>query len=242
MQLVLLIVALVWATNSWAAVAHVQEKNHTVCCSQNSITITTDSNVTGGNALALAIFSDTVALSISSIDVSSCQGNTFTHAGDNPGNANVEGWGYYAANISGGACSITVTMSGTAVLLAVRLHEISGAATASPLDQHAGAVQSSPGTGANAVTTGSVTTTTNGQYIFAAMVSTGTSTPSAGTGYTGVGGTGSGISEYQVQGSAGSIAGTFTQATEGFNVASILMTFKEDAGGGSTYFYKRRGQ
>lgn len=130
---------------------------------------------------------------------------------------------YYAYYASAGTPTITATFTGGAapgqVQRATMLTQVvQGFATGPKFDAAHGAVQASPGTGANAISSGNATTTVNGDYIFAA---TGTNnTPgavTAGTGYTiqnapGLGALGV-YAEDQTQAAAGAIAGTFTQAT-----------------------------
>lgn len=144
---------------------------------------------------------------------------------------------FYVKNVSAGAKVVTVTATdGSLTGARVMIHEYSGCDTSSPLDQHTTANQNNPGTGADAVTTGSVTTTTNGQAIFAATLDvfqSGTA-PSAGTGYTGrLSFTTNvlGASESQIQAAAGAIAGTFTAAVSdtNSNYQSAIATFKAEA-------------
>lgn len=123
---------------------------------------------------------------------------------------------FYAKNITGGA--LTVTSNSTSNVVAVArtvVCEVSGANTSTPLDKHAIQTQALPGTGTDALTSGSVTTTTNGQYVYGATVVGGNDTLTAGTGFTGYDSTANTMAEDQVQSSAGAIAGTFTAAQHG---------------------------
>lgn len=127
---------------------------------------------------------------------------------------------------------VKVTLSGAVGVIRLEIHEITGADTIAPLDQVAGNWQTNPGTSANAITTTAKTTTTNGQYIFAAMATISNSHPSAGTGFIGHDGDGgASMTEHQIQRMAGPIAGTFAQAHEGIFVSSVMMTFKEAGAG-----------
>lgn len=214
------------ALPSWGAVAHVQSKHAVACCSQTSILVTTDSNVTAGNLLALWIFSDSNQ-EISTI--TGCQSNTFTLAGSQAYTDGMRSWGYYAQNITGGACAITVTMAASTSLLRVVVAEISGAATSGVLDTFSSNSQINPGTGTDAVTTGAQTTTTDGQYIFAVTAATaGTTSITAGTtpaftsrqtdstNY---------MAEEHIQTTGGSIDGAWTIGTTAA-FQSLMMTFK----------------
>lgn len=64
-------------------------------------------------------------------------------------------------NIGSGTHTITVTMSVASSFPRMRFAEISGCATATPLDQATGQGQTSPGTGASGVTSGNTAATTN---------------------------------------------------------------------------------
>ena len=109
-------------------------------------------------------------------------------------------------------------------------HEISGWNT---LDQHRINPQSAPGTGANAVTSGNVTTTTNGQYIFGATIQDdfGPIAITPGTGFTERESTDADNatvpqdSEDRIQATAGNIAATFTQNVNK-DICTCMMTFK----------------
>jgi hypothetical protein len=76
----------------------------------------------------------------------------------------------YAQITTGGATTFKATLSGPTQIVFI-VHEISGVNTATPLDNNLYSInaQNSPGIGLDAVTTGTVTTTTNNDYIFAAM-------------------------------------------------------------------------
>lgn len=192
------------------------------------------SNVTAGNLIVGGVSWDgnfTVS------GVTDSQGNTYTVETPIKDGSNTIGIGiFHTIAGSSGACTVTVTLTGNANRKAAIIHEVSGVAASSYRDQYAGQSQSNPGTGSNAVTSGSVTTTTDGQYIFGFTGDAGYSTgKAAGTGFT-LRETDAGMdiasSEDQIQTSAGSIAATFT--IDGFAViATAICTFKA-AGGGAT--------
>jgi len=106
----------------------------------------------------------------------------------------------------------------------------------SPRDQSTGQSQSAPGEGTNAVTSGAVTTTTDGQFIFAATRSQGSiSTISPGTNFTGIASVGGQFrTEYRIQPSAGSQAGTFTSNNGASTWLTSVATFKAAATGRTT--------
>lgn len=224
----------------------VQSKDAVACCSQASISITLDSSLGSGNLGALGVFSEDQTVTITSVTTTSCQSNTFTAAASNPKGPSAgtgQLWGYYAKNLTAGSCTITVNFSGSVGLLRLWFHEVQGADTAAPLDKDSGAYQLNAGLGTDAITSGTVTTAANGEYIFGFFASLGTANPSAGTNFAGNGkdvGSGS-MSEYYIQGSSGPTAATFTQANEGIHSLSYVMTFKAAGGGGpAADFFKRR--
>jgi hypothetical protein len=71
----------------------------------------------------------------------------------------------YCANVTAGARTFTVTASAVNQFMLVLGDEYSNVAAISPIDAHAKNYQANPGTGLNAVTTGSVQTTANGDLI-----------------------------------------------------------------------------
>ena len=244
-----LLLALLLPVQSWAVTAKVQSASNAACCSQTSLAVVAGSNLTAGNSLALFIYVNGETgsfVTISSVAVTSCQTNTMTFAGDNPRGASVgdgQGWAYFRNNITGGSCTITVTVSGTTQLLRLILVEISGTDTGSTVDKHVGNYQGSPGNGTDAITTTAVTPTANGAF-FAAFTSssTGSTTLVAGTGFgTAYEDDNVMAAESQTQTTAASLAGTFTQTGSGNNFVSLLMVFAQ-AGGASevSQFRKRR--
>lgn len=135
---------------------------------------------------------------------------------------------FYAKSITGGALTFTVNTSTSVTDRALTvLCEVSGADATAPLDQHAEQYQVIPGTGTDAVSSGSVTTTTNGQYVYGATIAhIALTTYTQGTGFTSAGtGTGFAGAEYLIQSSAGSIAATFTQSVN-TDVTTMIATFK----------------
>jgi hypothetical protein len=143
--------------------------------------------------------------------------------------------GAYAKNIRGGECTVTVAFSpGSFAARTIIVHEISGADPWFPLDGSAARGQIDPGTGANAVTSGAITTTTNGDYIFGGTTDQGhASTLLAGSGFAGqdsfrypVGR----MSEGQIQSTAGPIAVTFTNTDATFaDFVTLMMAIKPAA-------------
>ena len=153
---------------------------------------------------------------------------------------------FYAMNVGAGTPTVTANGvtngDGTTILV----HEVSGAATTAALGQQGGQVDVNPGTGANACNSGSVTTGTDGEYIFGTAVlssdfSDGIANFAAGTGFTerternvlnnlGV------TSEDQVQVSAGAIDATFTVVRGAQTYIVLISTFKAAGGAAASVF------
>lgn len=138
----------------------------------------------------------------------------------------------YADNTSS-ASSVVVTIAhggGTQTLRAGSIQEWTGLATGAPDTFTAGANQ----TGNTTITDVSMTTTVAGDLIFTIATSDG-STLTAGAGFTLINFNSSSLngSEFQIQGSAGSITPTFSQAAA---VQGIIASaaFAPSGGGGAT--------
>lgn len=133
---------------------------------------------------------------------------------------------FYCLSVASGSPAVSANLS-AAAFGQVIVHQARGVVA---FDKSALAVQIFPGTGTDAVSSGSVTTTTNGQYIFGASAKCQASgnVLTAGTGFTqriqqNNSGAAS-LSESQIQTSAGSIAATFTTSSDGPYMTGI-MTF-----------------
>lgn len=224
---------LLFTTPVWAANAFVQSAQTTTGnVALGTVAVAFVSNVTAGNLIAVGItwYNDPITLS----SVTDTLGNTYTVV-QTVNIALAQRYATaYAKNILGGANTVTATFSlATAIFRGIIVHEVSGADTTAPLDKNAGQVQTAPGTGANAVTSGAVVSTTDGQYLFGftaegAGVST---TITQGTGYTLRQRTQSSTtteeqaSEDQIQATAASIAATFTIGTD-TEMGTLILTFK----------------
>ncbi len=232
----LLILVLQLPSVSWGAAAFVQQCGTGSTGSTSTTTSCTfGSNTTAGNAIVgYYAVNDVQANSITSI--AGC-GNTYSRPQTLQANSDTSTW-FYAENIAGGACTITVTTSGAEPYRSMVVHEVSGVLTSGALDVSAS--QSVAGsTTTDSATSGAATTTANGDYIFGAMrvANTLTETVSAGTGFTGrVTGAGGADetpyrSEDKIQTSAGSIAATFT-LTSADTVHVGMIALKASGGGG----------
>lgn len=213
-----------WCLPVWAAPAHVQSPTPATAFSGTTIALAYGSNVTAGNLLVCYIYA---SHGISGVADSRSQ--TFTSAVNVTDNATYSLAIFYYPNTTGGADTVTVTFLGAITYASLQCSEYSGVATSSPLDQTTSNSQTDPGTATDAVTSGNVTTTTNGQLILGWTVAVdGTSTVSAGTSYTGRTNVfGDTIHEDLVQTSAGSIAATFTTNSATADYITLIATFKE---------------
>ena len=188
---------------------------------------------TSGNAIILGVTFGNVNPTITASDI---QGNTYSQviktydSGHRQGSAIL-----YATNIKGGASNqVTVTFSSAVAYLALGIHEYGGIAATSALDGSAGTTASGSGP-----SSGSATTTANGDLIFGIAVEDSTGhgdTFTAGSGFTkrvDLGNVAAYADEDETQISAGSIGVTWTLAPPSNWIAS-LAAFKASSSGGST--------
>jgi len=91
----------------------------------------------------------------------------------------------YAPNITGGSATVTATLSATHITRRMVVSEYSGVATSNPVDVSAGVNGTAGSTAANAITSGSITPTLDGDLIYGATMDTGgVTTIAPGTGFT----------------------------------------------------------
>lgn len=206
--------------------AHVQSKS-SIVTSGSTITLTFDSNIAAGNVIALAPWVFETSTTI--VSVVDNLGNTYTFAGDNAQTlGNGQAWNYYAPVTTGGACTITVTLSTTTAISYLMASEISSTTV---LDVHDGNGQNTPGTGIDEVTSTAQTTTVNGAYVWGAMLHVGPDSIAAGTNFISDLSLPELMIEHYIQPSAGSIAATFTLSGGGSNyTATVMLTFKASSG------------
>ena len=213
---------------AWSA-TFVQSKSQMSSSGASSWTLAFNGNVTSGDAIVGYVqwSSDTVTL-----DSVTAGCATFTLL-DNPTTDSTNqrrAATFYASNISGGTtCTITYTFSAWVNSTWLIQHEVSGVDASSPLAGHALQFQHLPGTDTDAISSGSITTTVSGAYIFGTTSDAGyNSVVDAGTGYTGRESGSNGLrSEDRIQTSAGSIAATFTeqaQAWADYATAIVALT------------------
>ncbi len=180
------------------------------------------SNITAGSYIACGSKYYNGANSITA--VADTLLNTYTLKNNPTAYMSAHGAMAVASSPSGGANTVAVTWNGTADELTVNCHEIGGT---SGIDNNQTAMAGGEASGTNATTSGNITTTQNGDYIFAFGTVVG-DTLTAGTSFTlnsTQTGTAPSYAEYRIQTSAGAIAGTFTPGGAAYWVAGV-MAFK----------------
>jgi hypothetical protein len=162
------------------------------------------------------------------VSCSDSQGNTFAVAVTQYDNINKQSLAIcYAANVRGGADTITATFSATAPYRRLLVHEYRGIALTGALDVVAKNLANGS-TASNAITSTAATTTVSGDLVFGAVMDdAGVNNITAGTGFTMRQSVNNKdlASEDFVQVSAGSVAATFTFSTAHRYLAA-LVTFK----------------
>ena len=224
--------------------AFVQVKSVVLAAGSTTIVATFPGTVGAGNAVCGVIGYDT-GLTLTTVTDDKSNTYTIQRTVTDGGNAEQASL-FYLANITNGPITVTATFNGVTNNGGMTMLEGSGIVTSSALDVETGQLQATPGTGANGVTSGAVTTTVAGDFVCGFAVDTGafrTGTQyAAGTGFTkpanGESGDAAGhaldnAGEYQIQGSAGSIAATWTAAANDATI-SFVIALKASGGGGLT--------
>lgn len=228
--LIVLLLCIVVPVHVWAATAHVKNQSNrktTAGHTTHDLVVTGGMTNTGDTAVGSLNWRPTTS-ALTSVTV--C-GNVATLY-DNPTTQGTtqETANFVYSNVSSGACTITATFDANVTDSRIIVHEVSGTPTTTPEDQHACNPQTNPGTGTDAITSGAVITTSNGQYIYGATYANGGVASTPGTGFTQGENTTTQESEYLIQTSAGSIAATFTGANG--NWITCIVTLKDASAGG----------
>lgn len=188
-------------------------------------------------ASALVAFCSWLSTTITLTSITDSKSQTWTLL-DNPTTNTGDGRAAsgYTLNVGAGNTTITMTLS-AGVTAEIHAIEFSGVATSAAADGHTAQAQSNPGTGANAETSGAITTTTAGDAVAGCTFDMSNTDAGAtvGTGFT-IAATGTyGKSEYQIQSAAGSIAATFTEDDASCeSVTLVLALLAAGAGGGAS--------
>ena len=230
------------------AIARVQGAgNHTTgVTTPATVSATLGAAVTSGNTVVGMVSFD-VSTSTTLTSVTDDKGNTYSleTAITDAGVQRVVA--FSRSNITNGPTVVTANFGAPNGGVAIIVDEFSGCSTAGT-DQrdgtaHGGQIQAAPGTGANAVSSGSFTTATGGDLVWSGTGSTDTADQamgSVGTGFTttGTSSGGSGgfdpqiFSEWLVQSSAGSIVGTWTASAGSAHYGTFMIAIKAAGGGG----------
>lgn len=193
-----------------------------------SATITFGANVTAGNLIAVGIRLGAAGIS----SVTDNLGNTYNLVGSEVSAPSGEGLSvWYAKNIAGGACTITVTPAASTTIRANAV-EFSGRDTAAPLDDANAGVDSVPDT--NPIAGAVVVSAANADIFVALCTDSGGVTVTPDAGYTLD--TSIATGKYAQESRTGQAAATITpQATiDGArNWAIIGAAFKAASGGGA---------
>ena len=208
------------ANNGWTmqmvalrpAARFVQSVANAASGSATSLSLSFPTNTKAGDLILVAF--DYAATSTPS-SVTDSQGNAFAAVGSqliSPGQEAARV--YYAANIRGGADTVTVTLSANSGI-ELYLTEYSGVSTVSPIDGQAGASGS-----AGPVSSGNATTTTVGDVIFGYCAADWACT--AGSGFTARSTFDDNLIEDMVAGSAGTYAATGS-ANNGWTMQMVAL-------------------
>jgi fibronectin type 3 domain-containing protein len=203
------------ATVTAAPIRMIQHAANGFESSTSSLSLAFPSAVTAGDFL---IVTGTAARPSSTLTISDSAGDVFVPAigpVTDP-NQDVTAYVWYVVNAKGGADTVTITPNNGADALEIHVSEWSGISSTSPVDQ----TSSATGRG-TAISSGSKTTTQNGELIFGYTFPNQNST--AGAGFTGLSLINGDLDEYQIQGAAGSVAATFTQASDYW--LALMVTF-----------------
>ena len=207
-------------SNASTPVAFVQSTGSNNNAGATTIVQAFTSPVTAGSLIVVAVSWG----NSSTLTCSDTQGNLYTTLPTQFDSSNDQALGIcYAPNAQAGATTVTATFGSNASYRRILVHEYRGIATTNPVDVTTGTIANGT-TAANAITTGSVTTTTAGALIFAAVMDdAGTTTIQAGTGFTLRASTSSDLaSEDRVQPAIGPISGTFTFSTAHRYIARVV--------------------
>jgi hypothetical protein len=213
------------------AITYVQGNAHlNGATSSSTVAVTLASAVGNGNMLVVSVgFVDSGTESVSSI--TDDKSNTYTLSPSKVHNANAA-FSYqtgYVLNVTNAPITITATLAAAEAFLAIVVDEFSGVSSVG-FDGSVGQAQNTPGTGTDAVTSTAITPTVNGDLIYGSAVSIASSGISAGTGFTQRQNVSSTyITESLIQGTAGSIAATFTDTSATDNNCAIVLAFKAAA-------------
>ena len=206
------------------AIAFVQNLGNLSTGSATSLSGTFGSSTGSGNMIAIGSRIGATGRTVTGSDNKS---NSYSQAKNQvQASDNHEGFAHYGLNISGGAShQVTISISGAAASIRMTLHEFSGIALSSALDQVNGAEGIS-----TALNSGNVTTTQADELLFGVGTNGNERTFTAGASYLNLvtspsGGTAKEAGENQIVSSTGTYSASFTIGTSD-TWACIIATFK----------------
>lgn len=171
--------------STYATISHVQTNTNTVDATATTIAQSFRGNVTAGNLIVAAVSWDT-ATAVGTLTCSDNLGNAYTTINIWNDTTGTQALGIcYAPNVTGGAATVTATLSASQVTRRLVISEYNGVAASSPVDQYTGVGGGTGTTTANATTSGTVTPTVEGDLLYGATMDTGgLATVAPGTGFT----------------------------------------------------------
>lgn len=195
-----------------------------------SASVTLTNPVGAGNMVVISLGAVGL-LSTDTVTFTDNLSNTYTVTFATPIVNTTAGYGVaaaYLSNIPSGPITFTATISNARTFLSVVADEWSGITPTSPLDvAGAGQAQNAAGTGTDAITSGSITTVTNGDLIYGFSVSINSFGLFVGTGFTLHQNVASTFyTEGLLQTTAGLVAATFTSGNATDNNITYVLAFK----------------
>jgi hypothetical protein len=197
------------------------------CITTSTLTCTFVAGVAAGTHGVFAVVSDTGVTVSAFTDTETSSPCTIGTAVDSTKRITP----IYCANLAATAKTFVAILSGVSTTQIVVGDSYTGIVSSSPLDKIAGQHQTSPGTGANAITSGSAgTATIPGELVWAVTVNSsgaaGAGTITAGTGFTARQTSANLIrTEDLTQAAAAAVTGTFTSSNSGDSFNTIVMSF-----------------
>ncbi len=218
-----------WKDVTTSGPLHVQSDGVSNDTGLNNIARAFPSNLTAGSTVVASVTWDS-STSGTSLTCTDTQGNTFTTVNVWTDVANTQSVGVcYARSTSGGADTVTATFGGAASFRRIVVSEYGGLASSSPVDVSTATAGGTSTTATDAVTSGTASTTQNGDLIYGAVSDTTTTTTiAAGTGFTqrfSLNAKDFAVQD-KVQTTAGSVASTQTFGTASHRYVAVMVAFK----------------
>lgn len=220
----LIVGALFWAAINFAAQA--APIHNDGCSSSSAVSCSISGTANAGDLAAFAVTTSigTTVSSFTDDKSDSCTVGTPVSSGTvlTP---------VYCPNLTSGAKTFTATLSGASVVNGIAGDTYSGVVTTTPLDKTTGQHQATPGTGSNAITSGSAgTASVSGELVWAVTVNStgaaGSGTITNGTGFTARQSITNLVrTEDLTQGAAAAVTGTFTAGNSADSFNTIVMSF-----------------